>query len=170
MFQNQLHLLLKLKKAGEAQMSEEKVAKNLTEFVNRLLVLSQLNLSVSVTTEPNSINVELAGEDVSYLLGHNGEMLNALEYLANKNYGRFLSEHTRIVFDSSDFRNMRERELKLMAKHAAERVRLTKKPFTFEPMSPNERRIVHLALSEFSDLRTESQGEGDDRKVIIHLA
>lgn len=151
-------------------MSEEKIAKNLTEFVNRLLVLSQLNLSVAVTTEPNLISVDLAGEDISYLLGHNGEMLNALEYLANKNYGRFLDENTRIVFDSSDFRNTRAIELKLMAKHAAERVRLTKKPFTFEPMPPSERRIVHLALSEFSDIRTESHGEGDDRKVTIHIA
>lgn len=151
-------------------MSEEKIAKNLTEFVNRLLVLSQLNLSVAVTTEPNLISVDLAGEDISYLLGHNGEMLNALEYLANKNYGRFLDENTRIVFDSSDFRNTRAIELKLMAKHAAERVRLTKKPFTFEPMPPSERRIVHLTLSEFPDIRTESHGEGDDRKVIIHIA
>lgn len=151
-------------------MSEEKVAKSLTEFVNRVIVLSQLNLSLSVTSTENSINAELSGEDVSYLLGHNGELLNALEYLANKNYGRFLSEDTRIVFDSSDFRSMRAKELTLMAKHAAERVRLTKKPFTFEPMSPNERRIVHLALSEFNDVRTESHGEGDDRKVMICLA
>lgn len=151
-------------------MSEEKVAKNLTEFVNRVLVLSQLNLSLNVTTDEHAINVDLLGEDVSFLLGHNGELLNALEYLANKNYGRFLSEDTRIVFDSSGFRNMREKELTLMAKHAAEKVRLTKKPFTFEPMSPNERRIVHLALSEFTDVRTESHGEGDDRKVVICLA
>jgi spoIIIJ-associated protein len=153
-------------------MSEEKVTKSLTEFVNRVLVLSQLSLSLSVTTsdEPKAINVDLSGTDVSYLLGHNGELLNALEYLANKNYGRFLSEDTRIVFDSSDFRNMRAKELTLMAKHAAERVRLTKQAFTFEPMSPNERRIVHLALSEFNDVRTESHGEGDDRKVMICLA
>ncbi|MFY9225812.1 MAG: R3H domain-containing nucleic acid-binding protein [Blastocatellia bacterium] len=151
-------------------MSEEKIAKNLTEFMNRIIVLSQLNLSVSVDTNPSSINLEFSGEDVSFLLGHNGELLNALEYLANKNYGRFLDEDTRIVFDSADFRNMREKELRLMAKHAAERVRLTKKSFTFEPMSPNERRIVHLALSEFPDLHTESQGEGDDRKVTIYLS
>jgi spoIIIJ-associated protein len=151
-------------------MSEEKVAKSLTEFVNRVLVLSQLNLSLNVTTDEHAISVDLLGEDVSFLLGHNGELLNALEYLANKNYGRFLSEDTRIVFDSSGFRNMREKELTLMAKHAAEKVRLTKKPFTFEPMSPNERRIVHLALSEFTDVRTESHGEGDDRKVVICLA
>jgi spoIIIJ-associated protein len=151
-------------------MSEEKIAKNLTEFMNRIIVLSQLNLSVSVDTNPSSINLEFSGEDVSFLLGHNGELLNALEYLANKNYGRFLDDDTRIIFDSSDFRNMREKELKMMAKHAAERVRLTKKPFTFEPMSPNERRIVHLALSEFPDLHTESQGEGDDRKVTIYLS
>src|SRR6185369_10242749 len=114
--------------------------------------------------------VELTGEDVPLLLGRNGELLNAMEYLANKVYGRQMPNESKICFDSEGFRQARERELQLMATHAAERVRLNKRPFSFEPMSPSERRIVHLALAEQAGVRTESHGEGEDRKVTVYPA
>jgi spoIIIJ-associated protein len=65
------------------------------------------------------------------------------------------------------FRATREAELQAMANHAANRVRQTGMPFTFEPMSANERRIIHLTLAESEDLYTESIGEGADRKLKI---
>ncbi|PYP84215.1 MAG: hypothetical protein DMF61_20790 [Blastocatellia bacterium AA13] len=77
---------------------------------------------------------------------------------------------SRIVVDSGSYRAGREKELQLMAVKAAERVRTSRIPFSFDPMTPNERRIVHLALSEDSTVRTESQGGGVDRKVTIFPA
>ena len=148
-------------------MSEETVISNLDEFVNSLIELSGLELSADIKTHQEMVTVDLSGEDVPFLLGRNGELLNAFEYIANKVYGRQLPADSKILFDSEGFRTMRERELKLMAKHAAERVRVSKKPFIFEPMSPSERRIVHLALAEISGVRTESHGEGEDRKVTV---
>jgi spoIIIJ-associated protein len=65
------------------------------------------------------------------------------------------------------FRATREAELQAMANLAANRVRQTGMPFTFEPMSANERRIIHLTLAESVDLYTESVGEGADRKLKI---
>jgi spoIIIJ-associated protein len=148
-------------------MSDDMVATNLDEFVNSLIELSGLELSANVKVREESVLVDLYGDDVPLLLGRNGELLNALEYLANKIYGRQLSADNKIFFDSEGFRGMRERELQLMAKHAAERVRVSKRPFVFEPMPPGERRIVHLALAEQSGVRTESHGEGEDRKVTV---
>jgi spoIIIJ-associated protein len=147
-------------------MSDE-VATNIDQFVNTVIELSGLDLSVEVYAEKDSLSVELTGEDVPLLLGRNGELLNAIEYIANKVHGRHLPGEVKINFDSEGFRSSRERELQLMAKHAAERVRTSKRPFTFEPMSPNERRIVHLALADQTGVRTESQGEGEDRKVTV---
>src|SRR5439155_4355172 len=144
------------------------VTSNLDEFVNTLIELSGLDLTVEISTAQNLLEVELTGEDVPLLLGRNGELLNALEYLSNKVYGRQLPEETKIVFDSDGFRSARERELQLMAMHAAERVRVSKRPFAFEPMSPSERRIVHLALAQQTGVRTESHGEGEDRKVTVY--
>ena len=151
-------------------MSDEPVVTNIDEFVNTVLELSGLDLRAEISSRPDSLAVELTGEDVPLLLGRNGELLNAMEYLANKVYGRQLPAETKIIFDSEGFRSARERELQLMAMHAAERVRVSKRPFTFEPMTPSERRIVHVALAEQTGVRTESQGEGEDRKVTVFPA
>jgi spoIIIJ-associated protein len=155
-------------------MSDELVAsnidENIDEFVNTVIELSGLDLRAEVSFRQESLSVELTGEDVPLLLGRNGELLNAMEYLANKVYGRQMPNESKICFDSEGFRQTRERELQLMAMHAAERVRVSKRPFSFEPMSPSERRIVHLALAEQAGVRTESHGEGEDRKVTVYPA
>jgi spoIIIJ-associated protein len=148
-------------------MSEENITANLDQFLNSLIELTGLELSAEINENPETVSVELIGEDVSMLLGHNGEVLNAFEYLSNKVFGRKLPPESKIVFDAAGFRSKRERELQLMAQYAAERVRASKQAFTFEPMSPGERRIVHLALAAQEGVRTESQGEGEDRKVMV---
>ena len=150
-------------------MSDDFDMNDLTEFVEELVELAGWDLKTSIAKVDNNIVINLTGEDRSFLLGRNGEVLNALEHLANKIYLRTLPREVRISFDCHGFRSMRTQELQLMAKHAAEFVRRTKKTFTFEPMSAPERRIVHLALVEQNELRTESQGEGEDRKVSILL-
>src|SRR5690349_21509463 len=99
-------------------MSDEMVASNIDEFVNTVIELSGLDLKAEVSSKQELLSVDLKGEDVPLLLGRNGELLNALEYLANKVYGRQLPEDARIIFDSEGFRSARERELQLMAMHA----------------------------------------------------
>ena len=73
----------------------------------------------------------------------------------------------KLVFDSGNYRALREQELRLMAEKAAERVRSSHSAFTFDPMSPSERRIIHLALVNDRTVRTESVGDGADRKVKV---
>ena len=76
--------------------------------------------------------------------------------------------HEKISFDCQNFRAARMQELRLAADVAAERVRETSMPYAFGPMSSRERRIVHLALRDKGDLRTESQGEGGHRSVVVY--
>jgi len=90
-----------------------------------------------------------------------------LQHLINQVFGRSLAGGERLVCDVNGFRATREAELQAMANLAANRVRQTGMPFTFEPMSANERRIIHLTLADSSDLFTESIGEGSDRKLRI---
>ncbi|MBD0326792.1 MAG: hypothetical protein ICV68_10185, partial [Pyrinomonadaceae bacterium] len=73
------------------------------------------------------------------------------------------------VCDVQNFRATREAELRAMARHAAERVRTTRTPFTFGPMNSNERRIIHTSLAEEADLHTESIGEGSARRLKVSL-
>ena len=72
------------------------------------------------------------------------------------------------MLDSEGYRSVRTEELQLMAVTAAEQVKRLGTPFPLNPMSPEERRIVHLAVAEDEGIRTESEGYGEYRKVVIH--
>lgn len=148
-------------------MSQEDVS-SIVEFINQVLEKSGLDLRAAGDETPDGPRVQVRGEDIALLLGHNAELLDALEYLGNRYLTRVSGEETHVIFDSNNYRARREKELRLMAQHAAEKVRLSRKPFSFDPMSPNERRIIHLALNEDKSVRTESQGGGHDRKVTIY--
>ncbi|MBD0326017.1 MAG: hypothetical protein ICV68_06290, partial [Pyrinomonadaceae bacterium] len=101
------------------------------------------------------------------LLNEGGELLEALQHIVNQAFGRALPKGERIVCDVENFRATREAELRAMARHAAERVRSTGVAFTFGPMDPSERRVIHLSLAEESDLHTESVGEGAARRLKV---
>ena len=150
-------------------MSEEDVSQ-VVEFTNQVLASSGLDLKAGADQTEDGFKIQVRGDDVALLLGHNAELLDALEYLANRVLVRASGEEARLVFDSGGYRARREKELRLMAEKAAEKVRLSRIPFTFDPMTPNERRIIHLALSNDASVTTESQGNGENRKVTIRPA
>lgn len=150
-------------------MSED-TERLVVQFTNRVLELGSFDLTASAEETEDGFKVQISGDDVPLLLSHNAELLDALEYLANRLLLRDGQSDGRIVFDSGTYRAQRERELCLMAEKAAERVRTSRAPFSFDPMSPNERRIIHLALVDDESVRTESQGNGVDRKVTVYPA
>jgi spoIIIJ-associated protein len=114
--------------------------------------------------------VDFAGPDADLLLEKNAALLNALEYVVLKAVRLEEELFGRITFDCQDWRRLRAEELKLMAEVAAERVVETGDPFPLNPMSPRERRIIHLALRDKPQVRTASEGVGAERRVIIHPA
>jgi spoIIIJ-associated protein len=147
-------------------MSEEDV-NLIVEFTNQVLGSSGLDLEAGADHTEDGFKIQVRGDDVALLLGHNAELLDALEYLGNRILARASGDEARLVFDSGSYRARREKELRLMAEKAAERVRLSRIPFSFDPMTPNERRIIHLALAGDATVTTESQGNGENRKVTI---
>ena len=149
---------------------EEDLEPRVVEFTNGLLELGGFDLTASAEDGDDGLKVQIGGADVALLLGHNAELLDAMEYLCNRVFLRETGHESRIVLDSGNYRARREKELRLMAEKAAERVRSTRIPFSFDPMSPNERRIIHLALGEDQSVKTESRGNGVDRKVTIYPA
>lgn len=158
---------------------EDGIDSRVVEFTNNLLKLGGWALKASASGQNHAdsdgdsdqpLTVQITGEDVPLLLGRNAELLDALEYLSNRVFARETGRDGRIVFDSGSYRSRREKELQLMAAKAAERVRTSRNPFSFDAMSPNERRIIHTALIEDKSVRTESKGDGIDRKVIVYPA
>ena len=150
-------------------MSEED-ANRIVEFTNQILSASGLDLEAGADHTEASHTVQVRGDDVALLLGHNAELLDALEYLGNRVLARATGDEARVVFDSAGYRARREKELRLMAEKAAEKVRASRIPFSFDPMTPNEPRIIHLTLAGDASVTTESQGNGENRKVTIRPA
>ena len=145
------------------------VPQQASEFLQSLFDGSNLQLSVTVKPGLTGPVLDLDGRDAELLQGQTGELLEALQHLVNQIFGRNLENGERLVCDVRGFRATREAELQAMANLAASRVRQTGIAFTFEPMTANERRIIHLTLAESADLFTESVGEGADRKLRIGL-
>jgi spoIIIJ-associated protein len=153
-------------------------AKKINEFLQGVVNNGGLRLKYRITVDPPmaedrdwekpEILVELAGPDSPLLLERGGELLRAIELLALEMLRLPGNEHEKISFDCMNHRAMRLEELRIGAAVAAERVRKTGTPYEFAPMSSRERRIVHLALRDHADLRTESQGEGARRCLVVY--
>jgi spoIIIJ-associated protein len=111
--------------------------------------------------------VDFSGPDADLLVEKNASLLDALEYVVLKAVRLPEDYFRRITFDCQDWRRMRIEELRLTAQVAAERVIETGIPFTLSPMTPRERRIIHLALKDQSQVQTQSEGRGPERKVVI---
>jgi len=136
-------------------------------FLENVFESTGLQLRVKVKQAVSGEVLDIEGHDAELLQAQTGELLEALQHLINQIFGRSLSAGERLVCDVHGFRATREAELQAMANLAANRVRQTGAAFTFEPMSANERRIIHLTLADSPDLSTESIGEGADRKLRI---
>ncbi len=143
------------------------VAQQAAEFLKDVFDKTGLQLQVAVKQGIAGEVLDIEGRDAELLQAQTGELLEALQHLVNQVFGRSLTGSARLVCDVHGFRATREAELQAMANLAANRVRQTGIAFTFEPMSANERRIIHLTLAESPDLFTESIGEGADRKLRI---
>jgi spoIIIJ-associated protein len=117
--------------------------------------------------ENPEVSVIFSGEDDELLLANRAELLLALEHLTMEALRLPPEDHSLISFDCNDFRLLRVEELRLSALAAAEKVKRTRVPFHFNPMTSRERRIIHIALRNEKDLRSESVGVGPARAVVI---
>ncbi|HXZ33263.1 MAG TPA: R3H domain-containing nucleic acid-binding protein [Terriglobales bacterium] len=153
-------------------------AKKIDELLRAIVSLGGLRLKYRITVDPPppeerdwerpQILVELSGPDSTLLLERGGELLRGIELLAIEMLRLPSNEHEKVSFDCMNQRAMRIEELRMAATVAAEKVRNTGVPYEFAPMSSRERRILHLALRDYTDLHTESRGEGPRRCLVVY--
>jgi spoIIIJ-associated protein len=147
-------------------------------FLNRLLPLAGFDVMFDIVSgeavhqdfETPDLLVKFTGRDVDILLANKAEAMLALEQLTMEMLRMSSEEHSRICFDANDYRLLRIEELRMSAAAAAEKVLKTRVPFQFNPMNSRERRIIHLVLRDFPELRSESIGQGPYRHAVILLA
>jgi spoIIIJ-associated protein len=108
-------------------------------------------------------------EEQQLLIGRRGESLTALQFMVNLLLGAKTDLWARVVVDVEGYRVKRRSALNLLAQRGAERVVAQGQPYPLEPMSPYDRRLVHMALADHPEVMTESTGEGEDRRVVIML-
>jgi spoIIIJ-associated protein len=117
--------------------------------------------------ENPDVTVVFSGADVELLLANRAELLLALEHLSMEALRLPTEDHSLISFDANDYRLLRVEELRMSALAAAEKVKRTRVPFHFNPMTSRERRVIHLALRDEKELRSESVGVGPGRAVVV---
>jgi spoIIIJ-associated protein len=156
--------------------SEE--VKAATEFLEEILRLADVDAEVTVRTPETpadglgraSAVLDIEGDDLGLLIGRRGSTLAALQYMVNVMVTRKLGSRALVTVDAEHYHRRREDTLRGLARRMADRVRNSRRPVTLEPMPAAERRIIHLELSEDSDVVSGSVGVGDERKVVIRPA
>lgn len=162
----------------EARLDREKAQKELKRYVDLAVGEMGLAIAYDISTPATlggaagemDIVVAFSGDDQELLLEHDAELLLALEHVGHRWLRLDPRLHDRVRFDCADYRSQRIDELKLSARVAAQRVRETSQPFRFNPMSPRERRLIHLELTGAQGVRTMSEGAGDRRQLVIYPA
>jgi len=130
-----------------------------------MLIGSEARVEIRETAE--GAGLAIAGDETGILIGRRGQTLDALEYVVNRMVARDDGQAARISIDSQNYRARRREALTALAHRLAEQARRRGKPVTLNPMSPRDRRIVHLALQDTPALTTRSLGTGYFRKLVI---
>lgn len=133
-------------------------------------LFNKLGLAVNLTAKEgaeNTIAMSVDGDNLGAIIGHHGETLNSLQYILSLVATQKTGKFTRVTLDAGEWRKNREEQLERMAKQAIERVEATGDPYEFPPMTPAERRLIHIYISEHSTLATQSTGEGSSRRLVV---
>ena len=123
----------------------------------------------SMSDEESWPIIDIQGEDSGLLIGRRGETLRALQFLTNLILSHKIQDRARVLIDVEHYKDRRARSLQSMAMQVAERVKANGRSVTLEPMNPAERRVVHLALGDHPQVKTESAGVGESRRVTVML-
>lgn len=132
-------------------------------------ILGHAGIEVSVTAKPapDRLVLEVAGPDSGLVIGKQGTTLDALQYLVNKIVYRDVPGQAPVVVDAEGYRARRAESLIGLAKRLAEDAKRSGRRIQMAPMSPADRRIVHMAISEIEGVTTQSEGEGPNRRLVI---
>ena len=142
---------------------------DIAAFVQSVVASMGLTLTTTVEESPEGTRINLEGEDGGVLIRRGGEGLQALQHVVATTYRRQLGDDNRIVIDCNGFRRDKDAELKQMALFMAGKARSSGMPQEMGPLNPYERRIVHLAIAESSDVTSESIGDAFMKTVIISV-
>lgn len=139
------------------------------DFLEEIFCLMKLEIQIEKIATLDSTIFNIRGNDLGILIGKHGQTLDALQYLTNLTANRDAEAKVRIVLDVEDYRQRRTDTLNRLANRMADNVKRRGEKVVLEPMSSNERKIIHMALQNDQRIVTYSEGEEPYRKIVIAL-
>ena len=139
------------------------------EYLQEVITRMGVNdVTFSAVQKGEATIIRLDGEKLGALIGRRGETMESLSYLASLVANRLEGDYIKLGLDVAGYRDKRESDLTALAQRIGAKVRKTGRSFAMEPMNPYERRIIHSAIGKMEGVRSESKGEGRDRRVVIY--
>ena len=150
-------------------IEENAKVKAAVDYLREVITLMGVeNVTFSAVQKGEATIIRLDGEKLGALIGRRGETMESLSYLASLVANRLEGDYIKLGLDVAGYRDKRESDLTALAQRIGAKVRRTGRSFAMEPMNPYERRIIHSAISKMEGVRSESKGEGRDRRVVIY--
>lgn len=140
----------------------------LNTLLDKMEVSAEVYLKEAHNEERGGPVFEIEGDDSGLLIGSRGETLRALQFIAGFIVSRRIGSRTNMFVDVEGYQQRRYNSVANLARRVAQRVAQSGRAISLEPMPPDERRQVHMALADRDDVFTESDGYGDNRRVVIH--
>jgi len=137
------------------------------ETLRKIISLISGDSRISAEKKGDDIVLTIEGNNPRILIGHRGRTLEALEFIVNKAVNKASEKKVRVLVDSENYRQRREEFLRRLAFKMGEKAKRTRKPAATDPISPHDRRIVHIALKEDHQVQTKSKGEGFLKNVFV---
>jgi len=137
------------------------------EILTKIISLVSPDTKISARKKADDIVLNIEGNNPGILIGPKGKTLEALEFIINKAVNKASEKKVRVIVDAENYRQRRQEFLERLAFRMGEKAKKTRKTVTIDPISPHDRRIVHLALKGDSHLQTKSNGEGFFKGVFI---
>lgn len=141
------------------------------QIIERLLTDMKVSATAHLKSrsgdDGNTPVFEIEGEDSGLLIGRRGETMQSLQFLVNFIARKHLKKHVSVVLDVEGYRERRNKALRSLAQRMAERVVNSGRSVSLDPMSPSERRVIHMALADHPSVATESVGSGEGRRVTV---
>ena len=150
-------------------IAENAKVKAAVEYLQEVITkMGVENVTFSAVQKGEATIIRLDGEKLGALIGRRGETMESLSYLASLVANRLEGDYIKLGLDVAGYRDKRESDLTALAQRIGTKVRKTGRSFAMEPMNPYERRIIHSAIGKMEGVRSESKGEGRDRRVVIY--
>jgi spoIIIJ-associated protein len=146
---------------------EEEAVRSAKELLSGLLDHMGIAAEIEVSDREENLYVEMKGAHEGILIGRHGRTLESLQLVINRMMSNRLGPPVKVILDINSYRKRREESLREMAVRLGEKVKRTGRAQTIGPFNAHDRRVIHLAIREDPVLRTESQGEGEVKKIRI---